>query len=128
MSVAIESAAAPIVTSTAPLPSVTLPAGYVAWVRDLLHPDTACKRFVGYREALDAIARKREALRLVDIRGPLGKTAGWSPSRNFRQDGEYPYVASLLLKMAFGRDALSNRRKRHLILDLHPEFRVGYKL
>ena len=96
--------------------------GYNAWVEPLLRPDVACKLFEGYAEALAMIARKREALRQADITGPMGTTAGWSPSGNFKQDAEFPYVAALLLKGAFGQDALSNRRKRHLILKLHPEF------
>ena len=97
-------------------------AGYNAWVEPLLRPDVACKIFPGYAEALAMIAQKREAMRQADIVGPTNSTAGWSPSGNFKLDMEVPYVAALLLKAAFGPDALTNKKKRHLILQLHPEF------
>lgn len=101
--------------------------GYKAWVEPLLNIDYACAHFPGYAEALAMIAAKRERLRQLDLTGPIGKTAGWSPSGNFKQDAEFPYHAALLLKTAFGDDALRNKRKRHLILQLHPEFSLRIK-
>lgn len=97
--------------------------GYKAWVEPLLRPDVACKLFPGYSEALETIALRREAMRHADIAGPGGaRTAGWSPSRNMKMSGEFPYVAALLLKAAFGEDALRDRKKIRAILCLHPEF------
>lgn len=95
-------------------------AGYKAWVEPIL--DAAPTLFPGYAEALEMIAIRREMMRQADITGPMGRTAGWSPSGNFKMDGEFPYEAALLLKAAFGPDALSNTRKRHMILKLRPEF------
>lgn len=99
--------------------------GYDAWVAPLLHIDTACKMFPGYAEALTLIAAKREAMRKADIAGPIRKTAGWSPSGNFKQHMELPYEAALLLKAALGEDALRDKRKRAFIAKMHPEFLVG---
>lgn len=106
----------------APTRSVYSPnmAGYNAWVKPIL--ELAPKMFEGYADALALIAQRREAMRQADITGPMGRTAGWSPGGNFKMDAEFPYVASLLLKAAFGIDALTNRAKRHFILKLHPEF------
>lgn len=95
-------------------------AGYNAWVKPIL--ELAPKMFPGYAEALAMIARRREAMRVADIAGPMKQTTGWSPSGNFKMDAEFPYEAALLLKAAFGHDALTNRAKRHFILKLHPEF------
>jgi len=107
-----------------PVPHVMASAmtGYNAWVKDLLKPEVASKLFPGFAEGLALIAERRERMRQLDIAGPMGKTAGWSPDRNFKLDGEFPYCAALLLKAAFGPDALTNKQKRHYILQLHPEF------
>jgi hypothetical protein len=96
--------------------------GYNAWCRGLLEPENACKLFEGYAEALTHIATKREALRQADLHGPIGKTAGWSPSGNIKIQLEMPYVAMLLLKAALGRDALQDPKKRRFIAQQHPEF------
>lgn len=99
-------------------------AGLNAWVRHFLDNPQMIDETIdpSYTAALAMIAAKREALRHADNAGPMGKTAGWSPTKQHKIDAEFPYVAALLLKAAFGRDALSNNRKRNLILQQYPEF------
>jgi hypothetical protein len=94
--------------------------GYESWVKPIL--EIAPLIFPGYAEAMALIGQKREALRAADIVGPTGQTAGWSPTRNFKIALEMPEAAALLFKAAFGRDALTNPRKRRFIMRMHPEF------
>lgn len=102
--------------------SVAAPPGYKAWLDDMLRPEVACRLFSGYAEALALIAQKREAMRQMNIIGPIGRTAGWSPKGNFKLELEMPYVAALALKAALGEDALRDPRKRRFIASRHPEF------
>lgn len=95
-------------------------AGYASWVKPIL--ELAPTMFPGYAEALALIAQRKEAMRQADIHGSIGKTAGWSPNKNFKLEFEMPYEAVLLFKAAFGRDALQNPKVKKLIHENHPEF------
>lgn len=99
--------------------------GYESWCKETLRPDVACLVFEGYAETLAMIAQKREAMRQLDIKGPMGKTWGWSPGKNFKLSLEMPLVAALCLKAALGRDCLQDPKKRQFIAQQHPEFVLG---
>lgn len=97
--------------------------GRDTWGR-LLDPEVAIHVFPNYAEGMAEIVRHREALKAVDIAGKFNThVAGFSPSGNQRLAFEFPTAEVYLCALAaYGRDVFSNKRKRALFAQEHPEY------